>query len=454
MLDFLAVLARRWRIVVGLVIVGIAVAAGLTYEATPSYRASTQLFVALDSAGTASELSFGAQFSSQRVKSYPDLVTSPLVLQPTIDELGLDMTPSELAANLTAEVAPNTVLISVMADNPSPALAADIANSVATNLAAVVEALDKTRADRSSPVRVSVTRPAIAPSDPRTPVPLLNLTLGLFFGLVAGVALAALREALDTSIKEDSDVLQATGLPTLAHVPTNTGVAQNPLLDDSPANAIWSESYRKLRTNLSYVDPDNPARTILVTSALPGDGKSLTSANLASSLVQSGQRTLLIDADMRRPSLARMLALSDDVGLSSVVTGKVSLDDAIATRDDELDVLPSGPLPPNPSELLGSQAFASMVETVLERYDRVIIDTPPLVAVTDAAVVSTICDAAVIVVQVKRTKRADLRRALFGLRAVDANVVGVVLNQTAPNSGEYYRYAADQPRRAHATSRG
>ncbi|WP_370250272.1 polysaccharide biosynthesis tyrosine autokinase [Nocardioides sp.] len=445
MLEFLAVVARRWRIVIGVVLVGILAAAGLTYQATPVYRASTQLFVAIDSSGTASELSFAGQFASQRVKSYPDLVDSPLVLQPTIDALGLGVTPQQLADEVSAEVAPNTVLLSVLVDDPSAAQAALIANTVAENLASVVEDLDRTREDSSSPVRVSVTRPAIPPTSARSPVPALNLTLGLVLGLLIGVALAALREALDTTIKDDGDVTEATGLPTLAHVPTNSDVSAQPLLDATPSNTVWAESYRKLRTNLSYIDPDNPARVITVTSALPGDGKSLTAANLASSLGQSGQRTILIEADLRRPSLVRLLGVSDDVGLSTVVAGRVPLEDAIQSSD-YFDAVVSGPIPPNPSELLGTQVFSNLIETLKASYDRVIIDTPPLVAVTDAAIVATVSDAVLLVAQAKRTKRMDLRRAHYGLRAVDANLVGVVLNQVPVNSGLYYEYRSDKGR--------
>ncbi|WP_341924190.1 polysaccharide biosynthesis tyrosine autokinase [Nocardioides psychrotolerans] len=439
MLDLLAMLARRWRIVIGLVVVGLLASAGLTQQLTPSYRASTQLFVALDSADSAIELNSAANFSSQRVKSYPDLVDSPLVLDPTIEELGLGITAQELAADVSAEVSPNTVLIEVSVDNASPVLAADIANSVSANLAAVVEELDKTREDRASPVRVSVTREAIAPSSPRTPIPLLNLSIGLLAGLVLGLAFAALREALDTSIKNEADVMETIGLPTLASVPTNPDVSSQPILGHSPAHAVWAESYRKLRTNLSYVDPDNPPKVILVGSALPGDGKSLTAANLAASLAQSGKRTVLVEADLRRPSVGRLLGLVPDVGVTTVVAGKAAISE-VTQSCDEFDVITSGPVPPNPSELLGSHAFQAMIEDLRGAYDSVVIDTPPLIAVTDAAVVAVVADAVILVCRAKRTKRNELRRALFGLRAVDANIVGAVLNQVALSSGSYYQY--------------
>ena len=140
--------------------------------------------------------------------------------------------------------------------------------------------------------------------DPRTPIPAVNIALGLFAGLLTGLALAALREALDTTITGENDVHEVSGLPTLAMIPTNGHVADSPVLGVSSAGSAWGEAFRKLRTNLSYVDPDHPADVIAVASALPCDGKSLTAINLVASLAQNGRRAVLVEADLRRPSLA------------------------------------------------------------------------------------------------------------------------------------------------------
>lgn len=450
MLEFLSLLARRWRILVAMLVVGVAAAGAITYQMTPTYRASAQLFVALDAADNAIELNSAANFSSQRVKSYPDVVDSPLVLEPVITELGLDETPTSLADRVQAEVSPNTVLIEVSVDDASPDQAAAIANATATNLADVVEELDRTD-DDTSPVRVSLTRPAIAPSQPRSPIPPLNLAIGLLAGAALGLALAALRDALDKSVKSEADITESVGLPTLAQVPVNSGVTDSPLISVAQdGNPVWAESYRMLRTNLSFVDPDNPSRVISITSALPGDGKSLTAANLASSLAQTGRRTVLVEADLRRPSLASLLELDGQVGVTSVVTGKVSVDQALQECHG-FQVMTSGPIPPNPSELLGSHAFESLIRGLAARFDNVVIDTPPLVAVTDGAVVGARSDQVVLVVRAKKSKRADVRRALVSLRAVDAQVAGVVLNQVPRRAMTYYQYDYT-PRRAKGRS--
>lgn len=446
MLDLLTTVARRWRVFVAVILLGVGAATLATHEMTPTYRATSQLFVALSSGDSAVDLNQGATFSSQRVKSYPDIVDSPLVLGPVIDELGLDETPASLAARVSAQVPVNTVLLEVSVDDTDPAAAAEVANAVSAQLATVVEDLDRTSPDRESPVRVSQVRPAVPPTQPRTPVPALNLGLGLLAGIVLGVAAAALREGLDNSIKTEADVADVTGLATLGLVPTNQRINANPVIAEGRPDPVWSESYRKLRTNISYLDPDHPPRTLLVTSALPGDGKTVTAANLAASLGQSGRSTVLVEADLRRPALARLLGLIPDVGLTTVVAGRLSVPE-VTQSCPGFDVITCGPVPPNPSELLGSQAFSRIIEELLLRYDNVVLDTPPLIAVTDAAVAAVNADAVIVVARARRTHKQHLRRALDSLGAVDARVAGVVLNQVAA-TGDSYQYYDYTPREA------
>ena len=446
MIEFLTLVTRRWTLLLTTTLLAVAAAAVVTYSMTPSYRAESQLFVALQGSNAdASELSQGVYFAANRVKSYPDIVTSPLVLDPVIEELGLDTTAGELADRVSAEVPPNTVLIKVSADDESPRQAAEIANSVSEHLITVVEDLDRTEGVEVSPVRVSVIRPATAPGSPRFPIAWLNIGIGLLAGLAIGLALAALWEALDVTVKSEADIEAAVGLPTLATIPVNPDISTDRVLHPGRSNPLWSEAYRKLRTNLGYLDPDNPPRALVVTSALAGDGKTVTAVNLAATLAQSGRRVILIEADLRRPAVSQLLHLANDVGVTSVVAGRATIDEVVQ-RSEGFDVITSGRIPPNPSELLGSQAFQALLETLLGGYDHIVIDTPPLIAVTDAAVVSTVADAVILVCQASRTKKPDLVKAIHGLRAVDANVVGVVLNRVPIDSSSYYVYESHDHR--------
>ncbi|WP_170219226.1 polysaccharide biosynthesis tyrosine autokinase [Nocardioides litoris] len=456
MLEFLTTLARRWRVVVTAVLLGVAAAALATSQLTPSYRAESQLFVALASTGdSADALAQGELFAVNRVKSYPVIADSPQVLEPVIADLGLDVSPEELAEEVEAEAVPQTVLISITVTDPSAARSAEIANAVSAQFIEVVESLDRVDEDSPSPVKVTVVRPAVAPASASFPVPAINLAVGLLAGLALGIAGAALRETLDQTVRDEDDVEQATGLGTLGVVPTNTHIDAEPVLAAGASDVVWAESYRKLRTNLSYLDPDDPPRVLMVTSALSGDGKTVTAANLAASLAQTGLRTILVEADLRRPSLAGLLELSPDVGVTSVVSGKASVADVTQRAASGMDVLTCGPIPPNPSELLGSRSFKRLVAGLLETHDRVIIDTPPLVAVTDAAVTSVVADAVIVVCTSRGTTRPDLRRAVEALRAVDAPLAGVVLNQVslAGRSYRQYTYEPDERPRARRDKR-
>lgn len=443
MLEFLTVLRRRWRVVVTMAVLGVAASSVLTMMMEPSYRAESQLFVAFASSQTddsASSLEEGSLFTANRVTSYPELVTSPRVLQPVIDELGLDTTSAELADRVAAQVPPGTSLIEVYVDDDSAARSAAITNAVTRNLRSVVQNLDSAGGGQPA-VRLTVTREAAEPESPRSPVPGINVTAGLAAGLALGVGLAMLRESLDTTVKDEQDVLELTGLATLASVPVNPDFAETPVMPVGVAAPAWAEPFRRLRTAVRYLSPDEPPRTLLVASPNAGDGKTVTAANLAASLAQGGRRTVLVDADLRRPGLATLLGLVPDVGVTTAVADKAPVAEVVQ-RAHGFDVITSGPVPPNPSELLESNAFRALVRGLREEYEAVVLDSPPLTTVTDGALLADVADAVILVCRSGRTRAPDLGSALRALAAVDARVAGVVLNRasdaaSAPYRGDY-----------------
>jgi len=195
-----------------------------------------------------------------------------------------------------------------------------------------------------------------------------------------------------------------------------------------------------LRTNLQFVQVDGPLRSLVMTSSVPREGKSTTTCNLAITLSQAGLRVCLVEADLRRPRAADYLGMIGAVGLTDVLIGRVALEDAVQTwGQGMLDVLPSGPLPPNPSELLSSRAMTELMTTLHERYDLVLIDAPPLLPVTDAAILSTVADGAVLCVHAGKTRRDQLEQAAGALRSVDAKVLGVVLTMVPTKGPDAYQ---------------
>jgi polysaccharide biosynthesis transport protein len=285
--------------------------------------------------------------------------------------------------------------------------------------------------------------PARKPEAPFLPNVRLSVLMGMMLGLALGLALIVLLEMLNTAIVTPEDIERLGGvhlglLPLFAgqaHKPTGNrakdmvAMKQRTLFVLDEPKSTPAECARFIRTNLLFMSPDQPLRTIVVTSPAPSDGKTTVAVSLAGTMAQTGQRTLIIDADMRRPRLHRAFDVEGEVGLSSLVVGDATLDQALQrTRYDNLDVLPCGPLPPNPAELVLTDRFREVLAKLGERYDRIIIDSPPLGPVADPLILGTLVDGVVLVAKSESTPRAALRQGLRALNDANVRVLGVVLN--------------------------
>jgi capsular exopolysaccharide synthesis family protein len=283
-----------------------------------------------------------------------------------------------------------------------------------------------------------------------------DLVLGLAFGILLSLGLAFGIEFLDRSVKSQEDVEGRLGLPFLGMVPSimeseldaakvspELYIARNP-------NSTIAECCRVVRTNILFSSPDKPLKTMLVTSSNPSEGKTMTVVNLGIVMAQSGHRTLLVDTDMRRPRLHRSFGVPNQTGISTVTVGKSTIEEAIKRTDvPNLDVLPCGPVPPNPSELLHTDRFAAVLADCAKRYDRIILDSPPTSAVTDPAVLGNLADAVVLVVKAAETTREAAMHARRQLTGAKAHLCGVIVNAidfSNPAYGydyyyrNYYRY--------------
>ena len=284
---------------------------------------------------------------------------------------------------------------------------------------------------------------AETPTTPVRPTPRRSGALALAVGLMLGVGFAFLRDYLDDSLRTKEDLEKATDLGVLAIIPAVAGWKR-----DGPPNIVTlseptsapAESYRSLRTSLQFLSLDRPMETIQVTSAAPGDGKTTTVANLAVSLARAGQRVVVLDADLRRPRIHQFFGVNNGVGLTSVLIGEVPLNEAIqrVPGESRLALLASGPLPPNPSELLSSKRTASLLTSLRESADVVIIDSPPVLPVTDASILAGLVDATVVVATSGRATRRGVHRAVESLRLVGAPIVGAVLNAVRADGGAGY----------------
>lgn len=445
--DYLRILRRYWILIVAATLSGVLIGGAASVLAAPVYEADSQLFVAIQNSGSAQELQQGNTFSQARVQSYVKTVETPVVLQPVIDTLGLSMTTDELASHVKATTDLNTVLITITVSDRSAVGAASISQAVATSLISAVDTLEKPKTGGSSPVSLSIIKPATAPSAPSAPNVRVNLILGLIVGLGVGITAAVLRAALDNKIRGEADLRRVTDMPILGGISFDGEAAKRPLLTQTRAQSPRAESFRQLRTNLQFANVSGNARTVLITSSVPGEGKSTTATNLAIALAQAGQSVCLVDADLRRPMVNEYLGLDRNAGLTTALVGAAEVNDVLQPWGaDNLFVLSSGQIPPNPSELLGSQEMRTLIQKLESVFDSVIIDAPPLLPVTDATVLSQHVGGVVLVVGAQKLRLQDFQKSLNALDMVEANVLGVVLNRLpakGPDSYSYGYYGAD-----------
>ncbi|NMM23831.1 MAG: polysaccharide biosynthesis tyrosine autokinase [Phycicoccus sp.] len=447
--DYLIILRKRWVSIVLVTALLLAGAAAASLLVTPTYDAKSQVFVSVNSGGTTADLLQGSSYSQNQVKSYTDLVTSPRVLSPVIDRLALNVTPDTLAKSVAADSPLNTVLINITVTSAAPKMASDIANAIADSLGTQVAELEKPTNGQSSPIQVSTVRTATAPTAPSSPKTKTNLALGLVLGILLGFGLAVLREVLDTKVRTEADVHKVTDASVIASIGYDADAPQHPLIVQTSPQSHRSEAFRRLRTNLQFLDIADRPKTIVVTSSLPGEGKSTTAINLAITLADAGSRVVLVDADLRRPSVAEYMGVEGQVGLTTVLIGRATVQDVVQPwGNGYLHILPSGQVPPNPSELLGSRSMANLLDQLAQLYDIVLLDTPPMLPVTDAAILAKMTGGALVVVGADWLNRQQLAEAMGSLETVGARVLGVVLNRlarTPSDSYMYYDYTTSDP---------
>jgi capsular exopolysaccharide synthesis family protein len=295
---------------------------------------------------------------------------------------------------------------------------------------------------------LTVVDPAVPPGSPVLPRVPLNTLLGVLFGLLAVLAVAFIVDQLDDSIKDPDEILRVTSLNTLGAISRiKTGRGRSEIYQLASVlypTSSASEAYRKLRASVEFASVDEPIRSLLVTSAVPGEGKTVTAANLAVVFAQTGRSVVLIDADLRKPGLHRLFSQPNEEGLTSLLRDDSLRWDDVAhqTEVSTLRVLTTGPLPPNPAELMGSHRMRTVLDRIKWSCDLIVLDSAPLMAVTDSAVLSSFVDGTVLVVDATRSRRRLVKLAGENLARAGANVLGAVLNRVPTDSdmnyGTYY----------------
>ncbi|MGY4867404.1 polysaccharide biosynthesis tyrosine autokinase [Mycolicibacterium elephantis] len=440
--DFLKLVRTRWVLICVTIVATVLAGVVINFLTTPVYQASTRLFVSTTPGATLAETYQGNRFSQERVISYTQLLMGETLAQRTIDKLDLDMSARELSSNVKAKSKNDTVLIDVTVNDESPVRARDIADALSDEFVAMVRELE-TPPDGTAPdARVIVEQRASIPNEPVIPKTGRNLLMALALGVMLGIGLAVLRDLIDNTVKDRQTLEDITGVGVVGNIPLDKERRKEPAISFENDNTAIAEAFRKLRTNLQFLAVDNPPRVIVITSSMPGEGKSTTAINLALALAEGERKVIIVDGDLRRPRLHSYLDVVGTVGFSTVLAGGASLQDVVQkTRFPELSILTSGAIPPNPSELLGSMAAKKILDELKNQFDYVVVDSSPLVAVTDAAILSANADGVLIMARFGQTKCDQLSHAVGNLKDVGARLLGAVLTMTPTRGGSAYSYS-------------
>lgn len=470
--DYLMLLRERKLVIASSLLVCILLALAVTAITPKSYTSSMTFYVVADGAvagqpTTPSDVFAGAQTAQTRVKSYTELVAGPGVARGAAEALNDGTSDSAVMASLLVESTEDTVLISVSVRGSTPQRALDTATAVSSAFRSLVEDLETGSGDAEPLVGVAVVQEPTLPGAPTTPVPSLNLAIGGLLGLLIGFGLAVARRSMDVTIRTAEQLETATDAAVLGVVP-EVPASDGELIafpgTGRGATSPRAEVFRRIRTNLEFANVDGNRQVLVITSALPGEGKSTVTCNLAASLAAVGARVVLVEADLRRPTASASLGLDRTVGLTTVLTGKVELHQALQTcTPGAFDVLASGRTPPRPNELLSSRRTGAVIEELRRRYDFVLVDAPPLLPVADAVNLGTHADGAIVVCRWGKTDRTHVSSALAFLRAVSIPVVGAILFRAPRRAGAVWTYhgaylaepmdeapAAPEPRQAGA----
>ncbi len=432
---------RRWLTIVVFFLLGLIGAGVITYTMTPKYESEAKVYIATEVSGNTADAYGAAVLALQRVQSYAKLADSRELLQRVISKLDLDMTPRELADKVSSSVVELTQIIEIKVEDEDPAVAQEIAKAESEALTQFLAEVETPFGKSTSPIKPTIISPASYNSSQVSPKPVLNLLIGGVLGLVIGIAMALIRDLLDTTVNSAEDVEKTLDAPVLASIQYESDVPKHPLLTEAASHSGRVEAFRLLRTNLQFLDIDTRPRSLVITSAIPSEGKTSTATNLAIALAQTGLRVLLVDGDLRRPKVASLLGLERSVGLTTVLVGRSELQDSIQKHTDSgIFFLASGPIPPNPTEVLQSRAAQELFDRVSQMFDMVIIDGPPLLPVSDAAIMARDVDGAILVVRHGKTTKEQLRQAAVRLAQVDANLLGVTVNMTPKRGGKSYGY--------------
>lgn len=430
--DFVRLTRANLGRIILAVVAGAALAYGYAMTLPKIYTADASGYVVTAAnAQTTGDVFAGSALAGSKADSYLPLVRSRAVAAKVAEKLGLQASPAEISGRVSASVEPGSVIMRVSAQGPTPEQARDVADATIQATADEANRLEfggEVTEGQRALVRILPVENALLPGSPSAP----NMQKYVLAGGLAGLGLAYVlifgRRLLDTRLRSVKDVETLANTTSLGIIPQTPELRAKEGRGRIGRLGVAAEGFRQLRTNLRFVSVDSPPRSIVITSANPSEGKSTVSSTLARVLGEAGQKTIIIDADLRRPTLSTVFERDGSVGLSQILSGQVSVEDAIQDTDQvNVQLISAGRIPPNPSELLGSQRMKALIEE-LSRDHLVLMDAPPLLPVTDAGLLSGISDGTILVFAIGKTHKEQVAFCAKILEQVGGNLLGAVLN--------------------------
>lgn len=437
--QYLQALRKFWWVLVVTVLIGGAYGVFNVLQAEPQYRATVTFFVVVNTGdSSASAAVQGDQFAQRRVNSYVALLSTDRLAQQVSGRLGGEVGPGEVRRMMGASGDLDTVLLTATVTTESEELSTKVGEAVAVEFINLVEQIESGGGQESAVHLEVVSGPTVREVGERA---VLAVGVPAFVGLLVGLGVVVLLELRDNAAWSEDQVVALTSVPVVGRTPAEPRAMVTPIMMAADAKSPFAESVRQLRTNLQFIAVERPIHVLAVTSSISEEGKSITTANLAVSMAGAGFNTLVIDADLRRPTLAASFGVDTAVGLTDVLAGTGDLDRALRPWDSKLTVLPTGRLPSNPAELLDSDRMKELMAELRERFDIILIDTPPVLPVADALIISGFVEGVLLAVRLGHASRTQISRSAKALQDIGAPLLGMIvtLSDVDP-AGGYLRY--------------
>ena len=435
--EIMEALQKRWKMI-ALITLTCSVIAGVLsfFVIKPTYEASTKLFIGKEESQNSAYDNNDIQMYQKLLKTYAEMIKNDELIEKAIREVNTTMTANEILGSLTVNPLTDTQILEIKLQGKKPEEITGILNGINNEFIFQANELVPNG-------NVKIIREVRVPKDPIAPNKVMNIAIAFLLGLMVGVGLTFLLEYLDNTFKTKEAVEGSLNIPVMGVIPQMSDSSKPGkkyfVVEDDP-KAVAAESYRTLKTNIQYSSFDEKHRVMVVTSSTPGEGKSTTTGNLALALAEGEAKVILIDCDMRKPTVHKKFHISNEKGLSDVLIGKVDIMEAAHKYNKNLLILTAGKIPPNPSEMLGSKTMKELLDRLKEVVDYIILDTPPVQAVADAQILSTRADGTLLVIKAGETKKEATENAINLLNKVNANVIGGILNGAEDRKNKTYYY--------------